>query len=98
MALKESLGDRIGAWRQKHKGNIRGMLGSLHTVLWEGSGWVLLGMGDLLESGQVKKAYMKANLIVHPDKVRQKHGSDEQVAIADMVFDALKEAWGQFKP
>ena len=40
---------------------------------------------------------MKANLIVHPDKVRQRLGTDEQVAVADQVFDALKEAWGQFK-
>jgi hypothetical protein len=40
---------------------------------------------------------MKANLLVHPDKVRQRAGSDEQVAVADMIFDALKEAWGQFK-
>lgn len=46
---------------------------------------------------QVRKAWMKANLLVHPDKVRQRNGTDEQVAIADMVFDALKEAWGQFK-
>lgn len=46
---------------------------------------------------QVRKAWMKANLLVHPDKVRQRNGSDEQVAIADLLFDALKEAWGQFK-
>jgi hypothetical protein len=39
---------------------------------------------------------MRANLLVHPDKVRQRNGGDEQVAIADMIFDALKEAWGQF--
>ena len=42
--------------------------------------------------------YMKANLLVHPDKVRQRNGTPEQVAIADMVFDVLKEAWGLFKP
>jgi hypothetical protein len=41
--------------------------------------------------------WMKANLIVHPDKVRQKNGSDEQVALADMIFDVLKEAWSCFK-
>jgi hypothetical protein len=46
---------------------------------------------------QVRKAWMKANLLVHPDKVRQRNGGDEQVAIADMIFDALKEAWGQFR-
>ena len=41
---------------------------------------------------------MKANLLVHPDKVRQKNGTPEQVAIADMVFDVLKDAWITFKP
>lgn len=46
---------------------------------------------------KVRKAWMKANLLVHPDKVRQRNGGDEQVAIADMIFDALKEAWGQFR-
>lgn len=46
---------------------------------------------------QVRKAWMKANLLVHPDKVRQRSGDDEQVAIADMIFDALKDAWGQFQ-
>jgi hypothetical protein len=79
------------------QGNVRGLLGSLQTVLWEDSGWKPLGMGDLLEPAQVRKAWMKANLLVHPDKVRQRNGTDEQVAIADMIFDALKEAWGQFR-
>ena len=38
------------------QGNIRGLLGSLHTVLWEGSGWVPVNMGDLLEGNQVCKS------------------------------------------
>ena len=46
---------------------------------------------------QVKRVYMKANLVVHPDKVKQKGGSLEQVATADMVFDVLKGAWGKFE-
>ena len=50
----------------------------------------------LLMAAQVKKVYMKANLLVHPDKVRQRNGGPEQVAIADMVFDVLKEAWNAF--
>ena len=29
------------------------MLGSLQTVLWEGSGWVPVGVGDMLEGNQV---------------------------------------------
>ena len=46
---------------------------------------------------QVKKVYMKANLLVHPDKVRQRNGTPEQVAIADMIFDVLKDAWNAFR-
>ena len=49
--------------------NIRALLSTLHTVLWEGSGWNPPGMTDLVETGKVKKQYMKANLIIHPDKV-----------------------------
>lgn len=59
--------------------NIRALLASLDTVLWEGSGWTKPGMADLVDKSRVKKAYMRANLIVHPDKVAQKGGSIEQV-------------------
>lgn len=45
---------------------------------------------------QVKRMYMKANLVVHPDKVKQKGGSLEQVATADAVFHVLKSAWAKF--
>jgi hypothetical protein len=39
---------------------------------------------------------MKANLVVHPDKVKQKGGSLEQVTTADMVFHILNKAWIKF--
>jgi hypothetical protein len=79
------------------QGNIRGLLSSLQTVLWEDSGWKPVGMADLLEGGQIRKVWMKANLLVHPDKVRQRAGSAEQVARADMIFDVLKDAWNAFQ-
>jgi len=50
-----------------------------------------------MEPGQVRKWYMKANLVVHPDKVKQRHGSLEELARAEMIFDALKSAWGKFQ-
>lgn len=49
-----------------------------------------------LAHAQVKRMYMKANLVVHPDKVKQKGGSLEQVATADAVFHVLKSAWAKF--
>jgi hypothetical protein len=66
-------------------------------VLWEGSGWKKPAMTDLVEPQRVKRAYMKANLVVHPDKVKQKGGTVEQIVIADIVFDTLKSAWARFE-
>jgi hypothetical protein len=77
--------------------NIRALLSTLHTVLWEGSGWSSPGLTDLVEANKVKRWYMKANLIVHPDKVKQKGGTVEQIVVADMAFDVLKVAWGKFE-
>ena len=77
--------------------NIRALLSTLHTVMWEGSGWTAPGMTDLVEVGKVKRCYMKANLVVHPDKVKQKGGTVEQIVIADMAFDTLKTAWNKFE-
>jgi hypothetical protein len=82
---------------QGKDGNIRALLASLDSVLWPGSGWAKPAMTDLVEAQRVKRAYMKANLVVHPDKVKQKGGSVEQIVIADIAFDALKNAWGKFE-
>ncbi|KAL4421727.1 hypothetical protein ABPG77_002343 [Micractinium sp. CCAP 211/92] len=95
--LRSALKPKIDAWSAGKKDNIRALLASLHTVLWQDSGWTQPSMADMVEPGKVKRAYMKANLVVHPDKVKQKGGTLEQVATADMVFDVLKAAWGKFE-
>ncbi|GAB4822669.1 hypothetical protein N2152v2_009715 [Parachlorella kessleri] len=95
--LRDTLRPKIDAWAAGKKDNIRALLSSLHTVLWEGSGWTAPNMSDMLDNHKVKRIYMKANLIVHPDKVKQKGGTLEQITIADMVFDVLKMAWGKFE-
>lgn len=77
--------------------NIRALLSTMHTVLWEGCTWKQPGLGDMVEPAKVKKIYMRANLVVHPDKVKQKGGTVEQLVIADIVFDVLKTAWGRFE-
>lgn len=56
-------------WVEGKKGNIRALLGTLHTVLWEGSGWNC-NLSNLVTYADVKKAYRKACLAVHPDKVK----------------------------
>ncbi|KAI3432590.1 hypothetical protein D9Q98_004138 [Chlorella vulgaris] len=94
--LRSSLQPKIDAWAAGKKDNIRALLASLHTVLWPDSGWTAPSMADMLDNNKVKRVYMKANLVVHPDKVKQKGGSLEQVTTADMVFHILNKAWIKF--
>jgi len=59
---------QVMEWVEGKKGNIRALLGTLHTVLWEGSGWNC-NLSNLVTYADVKKSYRKACLAVHPDKV-----------------------------
>ena len=61
---------QIKVWAESKEYNIRALLCSLDTVLWEGeSKWEPVEMNQLLHQGQVKKYFRKACLSVHPDKV-----------------------------
>lgn len=55
-------------WTEGKQRNIRALLCSLHTVLWEGTKWTEIGMHQLISHADVKKMYRKACLTVHPDK------------------------------
>lgn len=58
-------------WIEGKERNIRALLSTMHTVLWEGeTRWKPVGMADLVTPEHVKKVYRKAVLVVHPDKVR----------------------------
>ena len=69
-ALADLVDARIMKWRAGKEGNLRALLSSLETVLWEGAGWKKVGMGDVLLPSKVKLVYMKGIAKVHPDKVR----------------------------
>lgn len=57
-------------WTEGKERNIRALLSTLHTALWDGeSRWTPVGMADLVTPAQVKKHYRRAVLVVHPDKV-----------------------------
>lgn len=61
---------KIAEWTEGKKGNLRALLCSLHTVLWsEADRWQRCEMHQLVTAADVKKAYRKACLAVHPDKV-----------------------------
>jgi hypothetical protein len=68
-ALSDSITARLTTWQSGRKDNLRALLGSLDSVLWEGSGWKKVGMHELVMDNKVKIVYMKAIAKVHPDKV-----------------------------
>ncbi|KAM7017607.1 cyclin-G-associated kinase [Tautogolabrus adspersus] len=81
-------------WIEGKERNIRALLSTLHTVLWEGeTRWKSVGMADLVTPDQVKKYYRKAVLIVHPDKATDKPYED----YAKMIFMELNDAWTEFE-
>jgi len=59
-------------------------------VLWPECGWQPVSLTDLITAAAVKKAYRKATLCIHPDKVQQKGANLQQKYVAEKVFDLLK--------
>lgn len=51
------------------KNHIKVLLCSLHTILWEGHNWQVIGMDKMSDQNQVKKYHRKAIMMCHPDKV-----------------------------
>ncbi|XP_052833700.1 cyclin-G-associated kinase-like [Octopus bimaculoides] len=85
---------KIMEWTKGKERNIRALLCSLHTVLWdEEVRWKECGMHELVTPEQVKKVYRKAVLSVHPDKLT---GTPHE-ALAKLIFMELNDAWAEFE-
>ncbi|KAL8885501.1 MAG: hypothetical protein Q9215_006654 [Flavoplaca cf. flavocitrina] len=95
-ALSDRVSERVARWRNGKEGNLRALLASLDAVLWEGSGWKKVGMGELILAGKVKVVYMKGIGKVHPDKLPTT-ATTEQRMVSAAVFATLNEAWDGFK-
>lgn len=65
---------KITEWSEGKKSNLRALLCSMHTIIWEDCRWQKCEMHQLVSPADVKKAYRKACLAVHPDKVQSKLG------------------------
>jgi len=87
---------KLTTWAEDHgrKRNLRTLLSTMHNVLWEGTRWKPIGIGDILDSSKVKLSYRKAMLVVHPDKCADQ--SNENKFIAKRIFEALNESWKDF--
>uniref|UniRef100_A0A2K6C4R3 Cyclin G associated kinase n=1 Tax=Macaca nemestrina TaxID=9545 RepID=A0A2K6C4R3_MACNE len=81
-------------WIEGKERNIRALLSTLHTVLWDGeSRWTPVAMADLVAPEQVKKHYRRAVLAVHPDKAAGQPYEQH----AKMIFMELNDAWSEFE-
>nr|KYP38410.1 UBA domain-containing protein 7 [Cajanus cajan] len=94
--IGETLDFEIKRWAAGKEGNLRALLSTLQYVLWPECGWQPVSLTDLITAASVKKAYRKATLCIHPDKVQQKGANLQQKYVAEKVFDLLKEAWNKF--
>ncbi|KAG8489129.1 hypothetical protein CXB51_017205 [Gossypium anomalum] len=94
--ISETLDVEIKRWAAGKEGNLRALLSTLQYVLWPECGWQPVSLTDLITGAAVKKAYRKATLCIHPDKVQQKGANLQQKYVAEKVFDLLKEAWNKF--
>ncbi|KAF8080265.1 hypothetical protein N665_0961s0013 [Sinapis alba] len=89
--------EEIRIWLTGKETNIRLLLSTLHHVLWSNSNWQAIPLAYLRDRSQVKKAYQKARLCLHPDKLQQRGGTSPlQKSVASRVFSILQEAWAVY--
>nr|CAB3248083.1 cyclin-G-associated kinase [Phallusia mammillata] len=85
---------KILNWIEGKERNIRALISTLHTVLWEGeTKWKPCGMHQLVQPNDVKKMYRKACLVIHPDKATGKPHEE----YAKLIFMELNDAWADFE-
>ncbi|KAJ4966624.1 hypothetical protein NE237_018473 [Protea cynaroides] len=94
--LAETLDAEVSRWSSGKEGNLRALLSTLHYILGTDGGWQPIPLTEVITAVAVKKAYRKATLCVHPDKLQQKGASIQRKYICGKVFDLLKEAWNRF--
>ncbi|KAL3640891.1 hypothetical protein CASFOL_015859 [Castilleja foliolosa] len=94
--LAESLDADIKRWATGKEKNMRALLSTLQYILGPDSGWQPIPLTEIVTTAAVKKAYRKATLYVHPDKLQQRGASIRQKYICEKVFDLLKAAWNRF--
>lgn len=92
----DALDAQVKRWSSGKEGNLRALLSTLQYILEPDSGWRPMPLTELVTFTAVRKAYKRAALCVHPDKVQQRGADIKQKYICEKVFDLLKEAWHKF--
>ncbi|XVF87108.1 hypothetical protein PTKIN_Ptkin18bG0093400 [Pterospermum kingtungense] len=93
---EEVLDEDVKLWSSGKENNIRLLLSTLHHILWPNSGWQMIPLTSLADSSQVRKAYQKARLCLHPDKLQQRRATLSQKYVAEKAFSILQDAWAAF--
>ncbi|KAF9576719.1 hypothetical protein EC968_005492 [Mortierella alpina] len=96
LRLSDQVDMKMTLWKAGKEDNIRALLASLGSVLWEGVGWKAVGMHELVTPAQVKIKYMRAIGKMHPDKLSATT-TVEQRMLANTIFSTLNSAWDAFK-
>lgn len=93
-ALKDQVDAKLEAWRKGKETNLRALIASLDTVLWDDilKGGLKVGMHELVTEKQVKIKYMKVVARLHPDKLAATSANVEQRMLANGAFGTLAEA------
>ncbi|KAF9307100.1 hypothetical protein BGZ74_011301 [Mortierella antarctica] len=94
--LTDQVDMKMTLWKTGKEDNIRALIASLGSVLWEGAGWKPVGMHELVTPSQVKIKYMRAIGKMHPDKLSAST-TVEQRMMANTIFSTLNSAWDAFK-
>ncbi|KAL3614774.1 hypothetical protein CASFOL_040435 [Castilleja foliolosa] len=94
--VAEALDSEIKRWSSGKEANLRALLSTLQYILGPDSGWQPVPLTEVITTVAVRKAYRKATLCVHPDKLQQRGATIQQKYICEKVFDLLKEAWNKF--
>ncbi|MED6147876.1 hypothetical protein PIB30_047992 [Stylosanthes scabra] len=92
----EKLDTDVRLWSCGKETDIRLLLSTLHHILWPESSWCAVPIMSLIHSSQVRKAYQRARLCLHPDKLQQRGATLLQKYIAEKAFSILQVAWTAF--
>jgi len=90
--------EKINTWGYKNgmQKNIRTLLSTLHSVLWEGNNWKPIGIADLIDLPAIKRQFKVAMLVVHPDRLGPDATPEQRVA-AELIFEALNGSFTRFR-
>ncbi|KIR79803.1 UBA/TS-N domain-containing protein [Cryptococcus gattii E566] len=96
---KDHVDNKITNWKTGKETNLRALIASLDTVLWDDivkEGGLKVGMHELVTDKQVKIKYMKVIARLHPDKLNTQNTTVEQRMLANGAFGVLSDAWQAF--